>query len=168
MGVNSFKRREFFVSGLKYMGFFGAGGAVYTVYRFMSADNLDVGLHAPGPEAAGGGLFGSPRSVGGDGSEVTSVELGADSIPPGVGRIVAIGYTPVIVVNKGDGFRAFNATCTHLGCLVKWDGSLNQFVCPCHDGTYDADGRVVSGPPPMALRECKVEVEGDKLVISIA
>jgi cytochrome b6-f complex iron-sulfur subunit len=168
MGIKSFKRRDFFISGLKYMGFFGAGGAVYTAYRFMSADNLDVDLHAPGPEAVEGGLVGSQWVAGRDGSEVTSVELGADSIPPGVGRIVAIGYTPVIVVNGSDGFRAFNATCSHLGCLVKWDGSLNRFVCPCHAGTYDADGRVVSGPPPMALRKCGVEVEGDKLVISIA
>ncbi|MFO0982698.1 MAG: ubiquinol-cytochrome c reductase iron-sulfur subunit [Planctomycetota bacterium] len=40
--------------------------------------------------------------------------------------------------------------CTHLGCSVRWDRRTNDgFRCPCHGGVFDADGRVVKGPPRM-------------------
>jgi Rieske Fe-S protein len=47
--------------------------------------------------------------------------------------------------------RAFSATCTHLGCRVRWDGSASRFKCPCHGGEYDANGAVTAGPPPRPL-----------------
>ena len=33
-----------------------------------------------------------------------------------------------------------SATCTHLGCTVKWDEAKGEFRCPCHDGRYAPDG----------------------------
>jgi Rieske Fe-S protein len=47
--------------------------------------------------------------------------------------------------------RAFSATCTHLGCQVHWDLDGRRFLCPCHGGAYDVDGRVIAGPPPRPL-----------------
>src|ERR1700676_1927856 len=31
--------------------------------------------------------------------------------------------------------------CSHLGCTVPWNKEKEQFVCPCHGGTFSADGR---------------------------
>jgi len=60
----------------------------------------------------------------------------------------------VVYIDKdesGAGYRALSATCTHLGCGVAWDDAKSQFVCPCHAGTFDRSGKVVSGPPPRPM-----------------
>ncbi len=49
------------------------------------------------------------------------------------------------------GVKAYSAVCTHLGCIVDYDATSSQIVCPCHDGHFNpASGGVVSGPPPAA------------------
>jgi Rieske Fe-S protein len=65
----------------------------------------------------------------------------------------------VFLVRDGDSVRALSATCTHLGCQVRWDGEGRRFLCPCHGGVYDAQGRVVGGPPPRPLDAVDVRVD---------
>jgi Rieske Fe-S protein len=36
---------------------------------------------------------------------------------------------------------AFSAACTHMGCIVQWDGSDHQFHCPCHGGVFTEYGK---------------------------
>jgi Rieske Fe-S protein len=67
---------------------------------------------------------------------------------------------------KEDEVVAINSTCTHLGCIVTWKEDQNIFQCPCHDGRYDADGRVISGPPPAPLKRHKTKVEDGRILIS--
>lgn len=59
----------------------------------------------------------------------------------------------------------FHPRCTHLGCAYRWDGSKQQFTCPCHGGTYDVTGRVTGGPPPRSLDELSAKVENGKLFV---
>ena len=66
--------------------------------------------------------------------------------------------TVVYIDREGDGYRALSATCTHLGCRVRWDEAATEFHCPCHGGVYDREGRVVSGPPPTPLARLPVRV----------
>jgi len=61
---------------------------------------------------------------------------------------------------------AISAGCTHLGCIVTWDEDQKIFKCPCHDGRYDADGKVISGPPPAPLKRHKTKVEDGKILLS--
>ena len=61
---------------------------------------------------------------------------------------------------------AISAGCTHLGCIVTWNEDENIFQCPCHDGRYDADGKVVAGPPPAPLKRHKTKVEDEKIYVS--
>jgi Rieske Fe-S protein len=66
---------------------------------------------------------------------------------------------------KGD-LEAWSARCTHKGCNVAWHADVSQFVCPCHKGTFDATGAVVSGPPkkPLVALKTKVADNGDSFV----
>lgn len=70
--------------------------------------------------------------------------------------------------NEND-VTVFNGHCTHLGCAFNWDDSgdeANQFVCPCHNGIFAADGSVVSGPPPRPLDTLPVQINDGHVVIN--
>jgi len=46
-----------------------------------------------------------------------------------------------------DDFIALSSTCPHLGCQVHWQSGAGHFFCPCHNGTFDPEGRAIAGPP---------------------
>ena len=46
-----------------------------------------------------------------------------------------------------DDFIALSSTCPHLGCQVRWEAQNNRYFCPCHNGTFDAQGTATGGPP---------------------
>ncbi len=104
-----------------------------------------------------------PAAKGGGPAKV-EVE-GAQSLAPGQAIILQVGSMPAIVLRTRSGFKAFSASCTHLGCLVKWDENKREFLCPCHAAAFDEDGKVVSGPPPPPLPELKVKEIGDKVFV---
>jgi len=64
----------------------------------------------------------------------------------------------VFIDRDGDDYRAFSATCTHLGCRVRWNAESSQFRCPCHGGVFDREGNVVDGPPPAPLQRLAVRL----------
>ena len=82
------------------------------------------------------------------------------------GWVAASGRRTAWVVRSRDGVRVFDPRCTHLGCAYHWHAQSNQFLCPCHDGVYDIEGRVVSGPPPRPLDTYPVRVEGGVLYVT--
>jgi len=58
------------------------------------------------------------------------------------------GSDPPAVTHAPDGkFSALSAACTHRGCTVDWADDTKQSVCPCHRGRFDAQGKVLAGPP---------------------
>lgn len=67
-----------------------------------------------------------------------------------------------------DGARtvhALSATCTHLGCQVRWDAESTRFRCPCHGGVFDAQGNVVEGPPPRPLDRVEVRLDDQQRLL---
>jgi menaquinol-cytochrome c reductase iron-sulfur subunit len=66
---------------------------------------------------------------------------------------------------ENDEVIAISASCTHLGCIVTWDENRQIFKCPCHDGKYDPEGKVLSGPPPAPLKRHPVKTEGRKIYV---
>ena len=67
---------------------------------------------------------------------------------------------------KEDEVIAISATCTHLGCIITWDDEQQIFKCPCHDGRYDPEGQVISGPPPAPLRRHKTKIEDGRILLA--
>jgi Rieske Fe-S protein len=66
--------------------------------------------------------------------------------------IVALGTERVLVLRDPKGrLRATSAKCTHEGCTVRYKADESIIWCACHNGRFDLDGRVLSGPPPRAL-----------------
>lgn len=65
----------------------------------------------------------------------------------------------MVLVNTDKGIKALSTQCTHLGCKAYWEPENSRFYCPCHDGVFDLDGNVVSGPPPRPLDSFQIEVD---------
>ena len=64
----------------------------------------------------------------------------------------------VYVTRRGSEYQVLSATCTHLGCAVNWDAAKKHYACPCHDGFFNPEGKVISGPPPAPLASLKARV----------
>lgn len=54
-----------------------------------------------------------------------------------------------------------SSRCTHLSCRVNWQEAQKAFVCPCHDASFDAEGKVLGGPPPAPLGRFEYQVAAD-------
>ena len=59
------------------------------------------------------------------------------------------------VRRRGEGGKdvaVLSSICPHLGCPLRpGPTDRDQFVCPCHNGTFDAEGRPTGGPPPRPM-----------------
>jgi len=116
---------------------------LYPILRFMSAPDL--------PEAS-----------------VNEASAGkVEQFQPNSGKIIKFGSKPVLLVRANEtDWKAFEGVCTHLNCTVQYQESTRQIWCACHNGFYDLNGKVVSGPPPRPLEEYAVHIRGDEVVVS--
>src|SRR6476469_680007 len=48
-------------------------------------------------------------------------------------------------------FVAVSNRCAHLGCPVRFVEAAGNFICPCHGGVYDFQGKRIGGPPVRPL-----------------
>jgi glycine/D-amino acid oxidase-like deaminating enzyme/nitrite reductase/ring-hydroxylating ferredoxin subunit len=70
-----------------------------------------------------------------------------DAVAPGEGRVVGSGLGQTAVYRDESGTtHAVSARCTHLGCIVSWNGAERTWDCPCHGSRFGVDGQVVQGP----------------------
>jgi menaquinol-cytochrome c reductase iron-sulfur subunit len=68
------------------------------------------------------------------------------------------GRDKVIEGQDSQPYVVISTRCAHLGCPVRYIQASQKFLCPCHGGVYDREGRVVSGPPPRPLERLNVRV----------
>jgi len=96
--------------------------------------------------------------------------VSVDEMQVGDTKMFKFGDEPkaAILLRIPDGFRAYGAVCTHLGCIVnKKISEMNMIFCPCHAGMYDlSTGKVLAGPPPSRLPGIDI-VEEDGAVFAV-
>jgi len=97
--------------------------------------------------------------------EVTAGPVG--EFPPNKGEIIKFGSKPVILIRPDESeWLAFSATCTHLNCTVQYKAEEKRIWCACHNGYYDLNGKVISGPPPRPLKQFTVHIRDDQVIVA--
>lgn len=120
--------------------------------------------------AAGGVLYPIisylwPPKAGAKGAGDRVAVASTADLPVGSGQVYSVNNKPVIVIHTDDGFKALDAVCSHLGCIVFWNEQRRVIACPCHEAYFNTNGAVVSGPPPSPLEVYRVQVEGDQIYV---
>jgi nitrite reductase/ring-hydroxylating ferredoxin subunit len=89
-------------------------------------------------------------------------------VPVGGGTKFSVDDLTILVTQpKAGDYKAFDATCTHAGCIV--NGIIdNEIACGCHGARYALDsGMVLAGPAKSALGKLTIEVVGEDLILSL-
>ena len=68
-----------------------------------------------------------------------------------------------VLTENGCDYIAMSNICTHLGCRVRWIDEQERFFCPCHNGIFNKDGQIMSGPIPSPLDQYEVKIEDEQL-----
>jgi len=124
------RTRRQFIDGLLGIGLLGwMGSAIYPVMRYLK-----------------------PLPMAGPGGPIRLSDEQLATIEKERFAIVSEGTKRVLVFkDETEKLRAVDARCTHEGCTVQFVPGELSIWCACHNGRFDLDGRIVSGPPPRAL-----------------
>lgn len=86
-------------------------------------------------------------------------------VPVG-GGVIDTGRRVVVTQPEAGQFKAFDAVCTHEGCIVT-AVTAGMIICACHGSRYRiADGSVAQGPSTRPLPEKTATVDGDRVIIT--
>jgi cytochrome b6-f complex iron-sulfur subunit len=98
-------------------------------------------------------------------NSVAAAKVG--ELPPNAAKVFKFGSAPAVLINTAEGtLVALSAICTHLTCTVRYDGETGTLFCPCHNGRFDLNGNVLSGPPPRPLETYAVEILGPDIIVT--
>jgi menaquinol-cytochrome c reductase iron-sulfur subunit len=95
------------------------------------------------------------------------------TLVPGIGdvgksTVYIRKFNPSIDTEPRDQYNAYIAIstrCMHLGCPVRYVEASARFICPCHGGVYDFQGKVSGGPPVRPLDRFYTRVRNGNLQI---
>jgi glycine/D-amino acid oxidase-like deaminating enzyme/nitrite reductase/ring-hydroxylating ferredoxin subunit len=76
----------------------------------------------------------------------------ADELKPGEGAVIREGIKKLACYRDENGnLLRHSAVCTHMGCIVQWNGFEKCWDCPCHGSQFAVDGSVLNGPAVQPL-----------------
>jgi Rieske Fe-S protein len=88
------------------------------------------------------------------------------------GQLVAKAPTAIVIVvcTGPSTYVTVSDICTHLGCLVNFDASLQLLVCPCHGSEFELTGMVARGPAakPLQVYENSLDAASQTLTITLS
>lgn len=96
-----------------------------------------------------------------------SLRVSLDDLPAGHRVRFEHDGRAVELMRRGEGVLARSLLCTHQGCNVRWLEAEQVYLCPCHDGRFDAAGRPIYGPPREPLNTLPVRIEAGEVVVEI-
>jgi Rieske Fe-S protein len=67
--------------------------------------------------------------------------------------------------DRPEAFHVLSSVCSHAGCRIAWRADKSLFICPCHGGTFDADGALKKGPPQRSMDPLEFRVENGQLLV---
>lgn len=74
------------------------------------------------------------------------------ALAPGEGKILKLqGKKMAVYCDSSGKVEKRSATCTHMGCVVRWNAAETTWDCPCHGSRFRTDGSVISGPAETPL-----------------
>jgi menaquinol-cytochrome c reductase iron-sulfur subunit len=65
---------------------------------------------------------------------------------------------PDLPQESAEEYIAISTRCAHAGCPVRFVQAAANFICPCHGGVYDFQGKVTGGPPVRPLDRFQTRV----------
>jgi 3-phenylpropionate/trans-cinnamate dioxygenase ferredoxin reductase component len=81
----------------------------------------------------------------------------ASELAPAQGKVLEVDGDKLAVSRDESGrLQALSPICTHLGCVVEWNGSERTWDCPCHGSRFGPDGTVIRGPAKKPLEQKKI------------
>jgi glycine/D-amino acid oxidase-like deaminating enzyme len=88
------------------------------------------------------------------GDRLDIVKLESPSqLAEGQGKVVKYDHESVAFYKDETGkLFAVNPACTHLKCIIQWNGTEKSWDCPCHGARYSITGEVLTGPSSKPLQ----------------
>lgn len=71
-----------------------------------------------------------------------------------------------VIRQKDNSLNVFSTNCPHLGCGIDWGQDENKFLCPCHRGVFDIDGKTIAGPSPRDLYAFETKIENGNVLVN--
>lgn len=141
--AGGFSRRGILAGGLGAAAAMVAGAVI----------GAEVSRETPQPPAS------VPIVQDGRGQWVAVADVAA--VPVGAVKWFATATIVGFVRHTADGFSALSGVCTHMGCLLAWNGTARTFDCPCHGGRFTEDGQSSPASPvrysPLPALQTKVD-----------
>ena len=86
-----------------------------------------------------------------------------DSLKEGEGQVMKVDGKRMACSRDANGtLHTVSAVCTHMGCLVQWNGGEQTWDCPCHGSRFHPSGKVLAGPAETALKVFEVSSSKEK------
>lgn len=103
----------------------------------------------------------SPVSIVPDGRGIWVAVAKVDEMPVDSVRRFTTDSLVGFLRHTSEGFSALSGVCTHMGCLLQWNGGARTYDCPCHGGRFTEDGASAASSPveyrPLPAVATKVE-----------
>lgn len=76
-----------------------------------------------------------------------------EALQAGEGLVTEVEGEKVAFSRDSEGnLLKHSAVCTHMGCVVRWNGLEQSWDCPCHGSRFDAQGKILNGPATNPLK----------------